>query len=1841
MLRKIALFILCFMPCGAFLQCEQETGSYNSGFSEMGEHLSRSFANTECEPSTIVEGIVSAITGEYIEARTDIVLKGAEPIELQCHYAAEKNWNLMPPHGWSLNHRGYIIDAYEEDKLHSFFCDESGVALHYSLSSYRPDFNNELKLDPEVWERGITNCAHGEIGGKTNHKNTVVKVMSYNNMTATNGSGAVYSFGKKRVLRDISHVYPLTRIKKANGNTIEYCYEKDRLGRIKTYNASGDLLNELRIKHFSPGQIDVTSLDGRKVHYASSKEPDGSLRYEVLPNFSRPLTYIYSKKDKINGYKILRKEEPNGRYLEIDYYKKGQALEDDAEPVKSKDDPRYDRVRLIRKPVGTDATPVVTHRFVYDIHDRGCAAHRHLLGGSTAVFDAYGHKVRYYYSDEHRLTRFERYTGQKNHQLYSLEKFYWGADASDNSGQLISKTHESPDGRILSCRHFRYDSRGNVLQELWLGNLTGTNFNTIVINSEGIPQPNDNEYYQKNYRYSNDGLNLKTFESDSQHAIAYRYVEGTDLLQKKLLKSGNSVRIRNFYEYDANGILTREIIDDGSDEDLESLAGVTERRIKNIRNRSTLPIGLPELTEEGYLDLDSGEFILLHKTVNDYDIQGNLIRQEHYDNQSELAYTLAWEYDTFGHVIKETNALGQVIERKYDLNGNKIFEQGPCLDFYTNYHYDYSNRLIKTEKVDSQGRVYTNTFTYDYLNHLIRSSDYYGNETSHEYDALGRLVRTVFPEVAYVDGNISRPGIRQEYDLLGNIIMYEDAEGRKTCKKYNLRGQPLEIMYPDGTTERYEYAINGNPVKSIAKNGTYAVYTYDYQSRLVQTDHYSAGHKLLSSTSAVYNAFHLIEETDSEGIKTHYKYDRAGRMVSAEKGAQKHTCHYDSLGHLCEVHEYFGYGVKDYVVKKSAHDALDRPLSESIEDADGSLETKVQYVYDALGRKTATIHNSREGLAISQTSFDILGHILEETDPLGCKTVYRYPEDCYNSLGQNVECIETTDPLGRTTVSIKDALGRTVCTLLKTPLGEMIHQKEISYTLSGLPVRQLDSEAGKQVITQWEYDGWGRLISLIEAASTPEQKNTHYSYNEYGLQDRIIKPDGTVLFTLYDIQNRVRKRYSSDETIDYSYTCNNKGMVVKIQDNIRKCTTQKCYDVNDNLISETLGHEAELQYEYDRLGRIKKITLPDRSGIAYHYQGSFLREVQRTNTAEKVQYTHCYVEYDLSGNCLASELIHDGGTLAKQYNLAGCNTRIDSVFWKETIQKYDSVGNILKKCIEDALGKTWCQYSYDHQNQLKTEKGEFSGSYTYDSFHNRTSKNGDSCNHNALNQILSDQDSAYYYDANGRMVRKSTQQDDIIFYYDALDRLICIIQNNQKIQFIYDAEDRRLEKHVMKRASPGKPWTSISQSRYLYANLNEIGSTDSKGSIRELRVLGLGLGAEIGAAVAIEIDNRVYTPVHDTHGNVRALIDSRSKKVVETYRFSAFGEEVIYDGEGNPLMASINPWRFSSKRADPETGFIYYGHRYYDPSLGRWITPDPIGFEGGPNLYAFVSNNPLKNIDLYGLIEESASGAKEPESRSIIVRAIQAVGRVVKAIGDYLIPIPGIRDAISYIGHRLSGRSHESYERHGFTGRFHAFDLGKKELNPKESFVFSGGMLTCVSDGEKAGEQLSQFHDNANVHCAIKTSSGPLFDLLEFVIMKAGGKTARVKGMIEMTRQRIKALGGTASGGLVKVEGHSLAGLAIHCMLKYLTPEEKKMLAIVTYGTAHIVSGKGVHSAINHVSPRDWISILAHPTAHVKNLFYKDKNIRINYVPSRGFPFIDHFLNGRTYRQAMMMEHKI
>jgi len=105
-----------------------------------------------------------------------------------------------------------------------------------------------------------------------------------------------------------------------------------------------------------------------------------------------------------------------------------------------------------------------------------------------------------------------------------------------------------------------------------------------------------------------------------------------------------------------------------------------------------------------------------------------------------------------------------------------------------------------------------------------------------------------------------------------------------------------------------------------------------------------------------------------------------------------------------------------------------------------------------------------------------------------------------------------------------------------------------------------------------------------------------------------------------------------------------------------------------------------------------------------------------------------------------------------------------------------------------------------------------------------------------------------------------------------------------------------------------------------------------------------------------------YYALADANKNITEYIDA-SGTIQAHYEYSPFGKITQQSG----TMASDFDYRFSSEYADDETGLVYYNYRYYSPELGRWLSRDLIEEDGGFNLYAMVSNNPIDNWDRYGL----------------------------------------------------------------------------------------------------------------------------------------------------------------------------------------------------------------------------------------------------------------------------------
>ena len=216
------------------------------------------------------------------------------------------------------------------------------------------------------------------------------------------------------------------------------------------------------------------------------------------------------------------------------------------------------------------------------------------------------------------------------------------------------------------------------------------------------------------------------------------------------------------------------------------------------------------------------------------------------------------------------------------------------------------------------------------------------------------------------------------------------------------------------------------------------------------------------------------------------------------------------------------------------------------------------------------------------------------------------------------------------------------------------------------------------------------------------------------------------------------------------------------------------------------------------------------------------------------------------------------------------------------------------------------------------------------------------------------------YDADGNM----TSYGSLQFTWDAENRLISVSSNGVPVvQNQYDYMSRRIMKA-----------TATQTNTFLYDGWNLIHEEmEAATPASRSYVWGLdlsetlqGAGGVGGLLAMLSPDSCLLTPAYDANGNITDLVDTNGATVAH-YEYDPYGNTIAKSGD----QADANPFRFSSKYWDGETGFYYYGYRYFSSQMGRWINVDPIGERGGPNRYAYIRNNPPNKMDYLGMMAGS------------------------------------------------------------------------------------------------------------------------------------------------------------------------------------------------------------------------------------------------------------------------------
>lgn len=311
----------------------------------------------------------------------------------------------------------------------------------------------------------------------------------------------------------------------------------------------------------------------------------------------------------------------------------------------------------------------------------------------------------------------------------------------------------------------------------------------------------------------------------------------------------------------------------------------------------------------------------------------------------------------------------------------------------------------------------------------------------------------------------------------------------------------------------------------------------------------------------------------------------------------------------------------------------------------------------------------------------------------------------------------------------------------------------------------------------------------------------------------------------------------------------------------------------------------------------------------------------------------------------------------------------------------DKLGRIIKIEEYEEREKEKLELTYDSEGRLEKVGSSRRPirTYKYDSNGNRIEKReqGDviRAQYDSQDRLIKYGDTQYRYNHNGDLALKIERHhrhhrdfhsrgcrhfnsghhhhDHVVqteYKYDVFGNLQSVkMPNGQKIEYIVDGQNRRIGKKLN-----GK----LVQAFVYQSQLQVAAELDGQG--RLLKRFVYGTKANIPDYMIS--GNKTYRIISDQVGTPRLVVDTATGKILEELEFDEFGMR-----EEGDRPASL-PFGFAGGLWDRDTGLVRFGARDYDPEVGRWVSKDPIGFNGGSsNLYNYVNGDPINFIDPSGL----------------------------------------------------------------------------------------------------------------------------------------------------------------------------------------------------------------------------------------------------------------------------------
>ncbi|WP_124068215.1 RHS repeat-associated core domain-containing protein [Clostridium sp. E02] len=916
------------------------------------------------------------------------------------------------------------------------------------------------------------------------------------------------------------------------------------------------------------------------------------------------------------------------------------------------------------------------------------------------------------------------------------------------------------------------------------------------------------------------------------------------------------------------------------------------------------------------------------------------IREEfQYDNWGRLIFKKAprnqvttYQYDQMGRIIKETlpSADGQQAVNETYYNDR--------LNFITTTDANHQKKRIQytpfgqiqrvclaVSNEPATGDIVLQDFRYNSWGELIEAITYDGNGRTadhirkterYTYDSFGRVLFRGIDQVDYeekyeYDQVFTDPVDGRNYERVVKRIIGDAYSPDVVTECYkDQKGQIRKAILAGERLFTYEYDNVGNKIQKMDVGNKVERWEYDYAGRIVKSIRIDSGQERI--TKVQYDGLgNKRFQWDEVEKKTEFQYDKAGRLVKVtapfDHRSQIMKYYYDETGNVIREKKAQNNGWQD---TQYVYDAKNR-LTDTYQYLSQGNWIKTTCRYDAMDRilrRRTGDTPSGEGSEVVTYTYDRFGNVTTMTDTRGYTEYYEY-----DNTGR---ILKKTDRNKDQTIYQHDALERVIkeTAQKKTLDGLLISEREYAYCKNGKRAKEISKESlgGKQNVLlekTFYYNSKGQLTRQNDTGDT--KKN--YTYDIYGNRQSF----------------QLTRTGNSNPEISLHYIYDDLYRLKQVRKN--------------SAVGEILS-----EYEYDERGNRKILRYP-QSGMETIYQyNDGNRVTALENKRQGTIISSWEYSYDVDGNILSK--INKGGpvpiTISYGYDRMGRLTEEDYSDWKRTLYTYDSYSNRMKMMVEgrtkdELLSVT--SYEYGSNNRLEKEikkQGKTTETYQY-----RYDDNG-----NETFRIWEKTSPTPDYPGHVKLSGDFKCEPPTVYewrHYDGFNQLIRINQDDKEITYQYRGDGLRHSVEVRELTE-----SKSKRNEYYWDGTNIVGEQTDNVPFK-IYIRGINL-------IACETDHVVYYYTLNEHGDVTQQWNPNGV-CKASYEYDAFGVEK------NPDKEDKNPFRYCGEYFDLSSGIYYLRARYYDPTIGRFISED--SFRGNSNdsltlnLYTYCGNNPIRHYD--------------------------------------------------------------------------------------------------------------------------------------------------------------------------------------------------------------------------------------------------------------------------------------